>query len=386
MQFEVVGIDYDNRINNFMVSARADYEWYLEKTKGSEENLKIQRDIIKGSKPYKNLRADLKLGCILPTIVLAVRDVDVSVTEKYSPTDGFMKASREDLDALEGIISAVQPSHVDIVDGLQRTNALRQTFDDLEEAERPTFLARSLRLEIWVNIEFFPLAYRMLLLNAGQRPMSMKHQIDILSGGLANDLDDLPGIEIIRLKDHKRRVKPGQFHLSTLAQAFQAWMQRSPNVDRTNLVVETMVVDEALDSLGIDLSDNDGNQRDGFRQFVGWILALDQALGEEKNRFFANDTVVLGFAAAIGFAHKNETLQDRLPGAMEKLIADAKNSEILDPLGVETFDQFRRSVDTKRSNVGEATRGLVFRAVREYIMQEGTSPMIECWTQSASMM
>ena len=43
MQFEAIGIDYDNRINNFMVSARADYEWYLTKTQGSEENLAIQR-------------------------------------------------------------------------------------------------------------------------------------------------------------------------------------------------------------------------------------------------------------------------------------------------------------------------------------------------------
>ena len=385
MQFEVVGIDFDNRINSFMVSARADYEWYLEKTEGSEENLAIQRDIIKGSKPYKNLRADLKLGCILPTIVLAVRQIEASVLEKYDPENGFMKASRDDLNKLESAIAATTPAHVDIVDGLQRTNALRQTLEELERSERPVFLHRSLRLEIWVNIEFFPLAYRMLLLNAGQRPMSMKHQIDILSGSLATDLQDLPEIEIFRLKDHKRRIRPGQFHLSTLAQAFQAWMQRSPNVDRTNLVVETMVIDEALDSLGIDLSGENGNQRDGFRQFVGWLLRLDQALGEEHNRFFANDTVVLGFAAAIGFAHKNETLQDRLSSAMEKLIrAVEKGGE--DPLGVMTFEQIRRSVDTKRSNVGEATRGLVFRAVREFIMQDGTSPMVECWTQSASMM
>ena len=385
MQFEVVGIDYDNRISNFMVSARADYDWYLQKTQGSEENLTIQRDIIKGSKPYKNLRADLKLGCILPTIVLAVRDVEASAFENYDPEDGFMKATRADLDKLEKAISGITPDRVDIVDGLQRTNALRQTLDDLGDEERSTYLERSLRLEIWVNIAFFPLAYRMLLLNAGQRPMSMKHQIDILSGGLAKDLQDLPGIEIIKLKDHKRRVRPGQFHLSTLAQAFQAWMQRSPNVDRTNLVVETMVVDEALESLGIDLSGEDGKQRDGFRQFVDWVLQLDRALGEEYNRFFANDTVVLGFAAAIGFAHKNETLQDRLPSAMAKLITDAESWED-DPLGTNTFEKIRRSVDTKRSNVGEATRGLVFRAVREYIMQDGTSSMVECWTQSASMM
>ena len=149
-----------------------------------------------------------------------------------------MKASREDLDSLENAISKTTASHVDIVDGLQRTNALRQTLEEMDEKDRITFLQRSLRLEVWVNIAFFPLAYRMLLLNAGQRPMSMKHQIDVLSGGLAKDLEDLPGIEIIKLKDHKRRVRAGQYHLSTLAQAFQAWMQRSPNVDRTNLVVK----------------------------------------------------------------------------------------------------------------------------------------------------
>src|SRR5262249_42215261 len=143
-------------------------------------------------------------------------------------------------------------------------------------------------------------------------------------GGLAKDLQDLPGIEIIRQKDHRRRVRPGQFHLSTLAQAFQAWMQRSPNVDRTNLVVETMVVDEALESLGIDLTDNDGNQRDGFRQLVDWLLQLDRVLGDEQNRFFGNDTVVLGFAAAIGFAHNNQTLQSRLANSMAKMIADAR--------------------------------------------------------------
>ncbi|OAN48052.1 hypothetical protein A6A04_04655 [Paramagnetospirillum marisnigri] len=385
MKFEVVGIDYDNRIDNFMISARADYEWYLEKTQGSEENLAIQRDIIRGSKPYKNLRADLKMGCILPTIVLAVRNIDASVTGNYNVNDGFISATRADLDSLQNAIAKTTPVDVDIVDGLQRTNALRQTLAELNDDERSVFLLRSLRLEIWVNIAFFPLAYRMLLLNAGQRPMSMKHQIDILSGGLAEDLQDLPGIEIIRLKDHKRRVRPGQFHLSTLAQAFQAWMQRSPNVDRTNLVVETMVVDEALESLGIDLTDNNGNQRDGFRQFVDWLLRLDRSLGEEQNRFFGNDTVVLGFAAAIGFAHKNETLQDRLSNAMTKMIHDAEMDKE-NPLGVFTFEQIRKSIDAKRSNVGEATRALVFRAVREYIMQDGTSPMIECWTQSASMM
>jgi hypothetical protein len=384
MQFEVTGLEYDDRISNFMISARADYEWYLAKTDGSEENLEIQRDIIKGSKPYKNLRTDLRLGCILPTIVLAISDIDESVTQKYAGQEGFINPTRDDLDQLCIALKDVQPSSVNIVDGLQRTNALRQVLSELDDGERAKFLARSIRLEIWLNIPFYPLAYRMLLLNAGQRPMSMKHQIDILSTGLADDLSDLEGLEIIKVKDRKRRVKPGQFHLSVLAQAFQAWLQRSPNVDRTNLVVETMIVDEALESLGIDLAEEGEDNRDSFRQCVEWMIKLDTRLGADHVKFFGNDTVILGFAAAIGFCHKNERLNGRITGAMHQLIENTDWSDA-NPMGIETFDQIRRGIDTKKFNVGEATRNLVFHSFREFILQEGASSMEDCWTQSASL-
>ena len=384
MKFEVLGLDYDRRIECFMVSARADYEWYLEKTQGSETNLKIQRDIVKGTKPYRTLRADLKLGCILPTIVLAFRNVDLEPTSRYNKSDGFIEASEGDLDILSKSLERASSADVDIVDGLQRTNALRQTLSDLADEARTAFLARSLRLEIWVGIPFYSLAYRMLLLNAGQKPMSMKHQIDILSRGLADDLKDLRGIEIITIKDHKRRVRPGQFHLSTLAQAFQAWLQRSPNVDVSNLVVETLIVDEALDTLGIDLTTEHSGHRDNFRSFITWLVELDDTLGEANNRFLGNDTVVLGFAAAVGFAHKNEQLNSRVVPAMQALLNEARANPA-EPLGLSVFNDIRRSIDTRKSNVGEATREFVFRALREYIMQSGLSSMSDCWAQSGSM-
>ena len=154
MQFEVTGLEYDDRISNFMVSAKADYEWYLNKTEGSEENLEIQRDVIKGTKPYKNLRTDLKLGCILPTIVLAIRDIEDNVTEKYRENNGFISADPEDLKTLEHALANVPAGSVDIVDGLQRTNALRQVMSELDDKGRDEFLARTLRLEIWINIPF----------------------------------------------------------------------------------------------------------------------------------------------------------------------------------------------------------------------------------------
>ena len=385
MKFEVVGIDYDMRIQCFMVNARADYEWYLAKTEGAEHNLSIQRDIIKGTKNYRTLRADLRHGCILPTIVLAARDTDLSILEEYDRESGFLQMSDITRDALIKDLKDIEPIRIDIVDGLQRTNALRATLGEIEEREKHKFLSRSLRLEIWVGIPFYSLAYRMLLLNAGQKPMSMKHQIDILSRGLKEDLKDIDGIEIFSVKDHKRRVKPGQFHLSTLAQAFQAWLQRSPNVDMNNLIVEALVVDDALDTLGIDLDRPGGeDQRNGFRLFIGWLAELDQYLGQDRYKFLGNDTVILGISAAVGFASKNRTLADRVEPALKRIMTEAKGGGD-DPIGIDRFDALRRSIDTKKSNVGEATREFVFRTLREYIMQDGASTLDECWQQSATM-
>lgn len=385
MKIEVVGIDYDMRINCFMINARADYEWYIDRTRGAELNLDIQRDIIKGSKNYRTLRADLRQGCILPAIVLAVRDTNMAIFDGYDRENGFIDVTLETRRALESELNAVTPAQVDIVDGLQRTNALRATLAEIPEAEQGHFLQRSLRLEIWVGIPFYSLAYRMLLLNAGQKPMSMKHQIDILSRGLKEDLKDIQGIEIFTVKDHKRRVRPGQYHLSSLAQAFQAWLQRSPNVDVNNLVVETLIVDDALDTLGIDLDRPGGeDHRDGFRSFVNWVVQLDHILGAENFKFLGNDTVILGLAAAVGFASKNDALHDRVEPALQRILNEARQVGD-DPIGVESFDSLRRSIDTKRSNVGEATRDFVFKTLREYIMQNGASSLKDCWKQSATM-
>lgn len=385
MRLVVQGIDFDQRISCYMVSAKCDYEWYLSKTVGAEQNLDIQRDVIKSNKAYRTLRSDLRKGCVLPTIVLAARSLDAAPTKNYPETNKLLDASEIDLEALRKSIEEVNPSDVDIIDGLQRTHALRQTLEDLEGEERDAFLAHSLRIEIWVSIPLYSLAYRMLLLNAGQRPMSMKHQIDILSGGLAADLHDIDGLEIIKLKDHKRRVRAGQLHLSALSQAFQAWLRRNANVDTSNLVLETLVVEETLDSLGIDLSSASNLQhRDEFRNFVKWIVDLDNIVSEVDNKFFGNETVLLGFAAAIGFAHRHEKLQQRVGPAMTRLLEEAKKN-LENPIGVLTFNDLRRGIDVRKRNVGEATRDLVFRAMREYIIEDGISSMASCWTQSATM-
>jgi len=59
-----------------------------------------------------------------------------------------------------------------------REQRVKQTLEELDPAEKPKFLEGLLRIEIWINIPFGALAYRMLLLNAGQKPMSINTKLN----------------------------------------------------------------------------------------------------------------------------------------------------------------------------------------------------------------
>jgi hypothetical protein len=320
----------------------------------TEQNLAIQRSIIKGQRSYQTLRADLKRGCILPPIVLASSRLLLPDIFQQFDAAAEVAWSEEDIEILRGILDAIRPHQVYIIDGLQRTNALRESYHEIEnQDDKDRFMRRSLRLEIWLNIPFKALAYRMLLLNAGQRPMSMKHQIEILSLSLKDDLSNIHGIEIITGIERRRRVAPGQFQLQVIASAFQAWLQGQPNIDLRNTVVEQLLGDAAVETLGSELSFEDQPDRGhGFKYLINFLVECDLALGRDQLAFFSTETVVQGVAAAVGAAQKNAENAERIEQAFNQLKQELINNPGSDPLGVNLFDELRAGINVKRVNIG----------------------------------
>jgi hypothetical protein len=382
MSVRPFSIYQDNRIDSFVLMADTNYEWYLNNTATAHDNLKIQRDIITSRKAYQTLRADLKRGCVLPPIVLAVQGIPKNLMSSIQETT----YDQQILEAIGEAVSNSTSDRIQIIDGLQRTNALREAREELRAAQEDeiAFLQRRLRVEFWLNIPFNALAYRMLLLNAGQKPMSMRHQLEILSGNLKTDLEDIPDLEIVQTLDHRRRTQPGQFQLSKLSQAFQAWLQGQPNIEIQNVVTEQLLSESAVEVLGAGLEDAEDDEHLSFREFVQWLVKLDLALGQSHTQFLGNETVLQGIAAAFGGASKNPQMEDRVMAAMEHLLAEAQDQPD-DPIGVELFDSLRSGIDARRKNVGEATRGLIFRAFQEYIVGSGEKSMNECWQFASSM-
>lgn len=380
MPFEVVvlSIDRDDRLGSYCVTAQCSYASFLDITAEAETSLSIQRAVIKGTRAYGTLRADLKRGCVLPPIVLAA---NCTLQQPIAQT-----FENREFDRLQEDLGHIQRTDVYVIDGLQRTNALRQTLDELEGAERDVFLARRLRIELWVNVSFGAIAYRMLLLNAGQRPMSVKHQVEVLSSKLIDDLSDIPQLDIFRVSDTRRRTQPGQFSLAKIAQGFQAWLQGQPNLDLRNTVMEELLADSAVEVLGQAITGNAGtdNEGDGFHKIMTWIVRLDAALGINRVAFLGNDTVLLGLCAAIGAMEKNSSMAPRVWPALERLLRETETNQEQDIVGVGLFDTLRSGTPVSKLNVGVATREMVFNAFKEFIRHEGEISMNECWQSGAA--
>jgi hypothetical protein len=377
IKLTAITVDRDDRLQSYCVTAKCNYGDFLALTAGADRNLDIQRSIIKGTKAYATLRKDLHRGCILPPVVLAAT---LTLSE---PIDTLF--ATQNLGQLTIDLSAVSSDAVYVIDGLQRTNAIRQTANDLDGDAKQTFLNRPLRVELWLNIPFGAIAYRMLLLNAGQRPMSVKHQVEVLSSKLVDDLAGIPHLDIFRTVETRRRTQPGQFALSKIAQAFQAWLQGQPNLDLRNMVMEELLAESAIEVLGQTVpSDLNEAGADGFHRFVTWLVALDTALGVENISFLGNETVILGIAAAVGALERSEALSSRVWPAMSGLLSQVQADAQLDSVGLRTFEALRQGIDASKVNVGVATRDMVFNAFKEFIRGAGETPMNECWRVGAS--
>lgn len=382
---QLLCMDYDNRLKAYCVTARCDYRWYLCAVAGAEQNLEIQRAIIKGTRVYATLRADLKRGCLMPPIVLAVKSLELpDRLENQFAGISDEKVEKELLAGLSPQLADVNPGNTYIIDGLQRTNALKQTLEEIPGSERESFLSREMRIEIWLNIPFGALAYRMLLLNAGQKPMSIKHQVEILSMKLREELSTIPGIEIII--GSQRRTRKGQFQLARLSETFQAWLQGQPNLDLRNLVMEQLLTESAIEVLGSSLKgDTPTQEKDAFMSFIEWLVAIDQSLPDSALQFLSNETVLQGLGAAVGFAERNPTLQPRMEQCLKLLLEKTKAEPLSDPFGIVEFDRLRRGIDPAKVNVGQATRDMVFRSFKEYFINNGIETMPKCWEVAAGM-
>lgn len=395
MTFEYLGKTKDLRTGANVVYCKCSIPEYLHIVGTDFENFSIQRKK-ETHKAYQRLKEDLKDGALLPAITLSV---------KHHKVQGVVDV----IDERDKVVDKLNVTgEVDILDGLQRTYIINELHK--EDHEFPP--EQEVLLEFWLEESMSKLIYRMIVLNAGQKAMSMRHQIELLFMSLKETIsEEISDIEIFIERDNLRRTQSNKYSLSILASAYQAFLTKGTEVDKNNVVSDELMKNSVMDS-------SEYEHTEKFNDFIEYfkiVKKIDSKLWdaytnlsnqeklselkskseadrspEEKEEFLklsayknahlwlGNENVMLSLFCAIA-QFKSTGKESRVKKALAKLESEPST----DPINIVTYEKLKSGINPRKSNVGHATRKLLLNGFKEYFRDEGDTDFATCWEQAS---
>jgi hypothetical protein len=304
------------------------------------QRLDIQRNLQKTSF-YARLREDLKRGCIIPAITIAfiVQDMNISNTAEF-------------------INENINKSF--ILDGIQRLNAIKQAYDDLSDDQKRVYDQRTLHLNILIAPSMDKLLYRMITLNNGQKPMSPRHQIDILSETIL-DFDNLE----IRNQTHKEKQGKSDrlaVHRSDIVKGYIAYLSDTTAIDNKLIIEEKMdelIADKIIDS---DIPSDKYEFLDILRRIANF------SQDDYISKWFVASNNFIGFCVACRKSFD--------------LITELESQELAE--AIKKFEKIFSNFDKKKIKVGDYRRKMVsefFGNIRNYLPMSDTDVILDLSTK-----
>lgn len=237
-----------------------------------DEQRKVQR-----RKFYERLQKDILKGCLMPPITLAFVDSE--------------HANITDQNKIQRFISNnIQSGYV--LDGMQRLTTLK----DASEADNFIY-DRPIYVNVIVAERYDLLLYRMITLNNGQKPMTARHQIEMLTKGLI-DTENL-NIEIVSEKETEQGKFPGSFKRSDISAAYTAFLTNSVNNENSRIIeskLDEILVGKVMES---DLSDSDVN----FNQVLSLVDKFSNNIRSRNWLRLGNNLIGFAVGAKKGFSY-----------------------------------------------------------------------------------
>lgn len=309
---------FDNRINSCNLYVETTFGEYLSFAKDIIKNNELQRKRVRASKSvYSLLKNDLKRGCVIPPLVLAItgdKDINLEAENSIIAQDIVDKIKTDCKDIL-------------ILDGLQRTYTLIDADEEIKQEEPESyqkFLNYKLRLEIYVDINKFGVLYRMLTLNTGQTPMAARHQLEMLYRDKLNT--SIEGVKLITDVQGKADPEDNEFVFKNVIDGFNSYMNRNElPIDRQELLENIQMLENMS---------NEDVTNDIFEEFLGIYVKVfnklcnvsnnyyltdedrdmyeigDSPFGKSVRKVFSTSQAMTGFGAAIGRMKDNGLIKD----------------------------------------------------------------------------
>lgn len=314
MPITVNDVTYDEVIKSAFAVAVTDYGYAVDNLISLIGRFEEQRKK-QNAKFYSRLRADILKGCVMPPLTIAF------VSKEHSKLTSA------------GELAAFVNEHIAegyILDGMQRLNTLQSaSTDEAFERERRVYL------NLIIAERHDLLLYRMITLNNGQKPMTPRHQIEILTQKVL-DFENLKNIRVQREKDTEDEIVRGSFRLGDIAAAYTAFLANNVNNENNKIIDEKMneilvgrVMDSDLSSAKVEFSE--------IIEFVDRVSA-----NEVVKRWLKIQNNLIGFT--VGAKSNRGNVLDMLPDEFE--------------MQVTKFDDAFDVINPSKVNVGRYRREL----------------------------
>ncbi|HRF16804.1 MAG TPA: hypothetical protein PK977_01500 [Chitinophagaceae bacterium] len=253
---------------------------------------------------YKRLEIDLQKGCIPPAITIAF----IKETDFNNPIT-LNEAERQINDDI---------STAFILDGIQRLNTIKRIVSqDNNELDLERYL--------YVNIIICPsrdnLLYRMVTLNNGQKPMTARHQIEIL----AESIYDFSSyhFQVFTEKENADKKEKG-FKKADIINAYISFLSNSTSLDNKKIIEDKL--DELVARKIIESKITDDSV--DFNKVLKLVGRMYES--ESLYNWLKNSNNLIGFSVGIrnSYIHVNALNNEELEIQLSKFEKAFKNINV----------------------------------------------------------
>lgn len=233
--------------------------------------------------------------------------------------------------------------------------------------------------ELWIGLSKEDIVNKMLLLNAGHKTVSMRHQIELLYYNWFDVFSEQTGIELVRDKEagspvsflNTRKVK--QYRFSDLVLATIAF------VDGEYKKIQSEVVEDAY--IGNSVYEHFGENVDFYRTVIRFIVKCDEMIskqyGDGGRLWFGRENCLEAFMGASGkicWTKFSSLNLEKALNELAKLLSDR-----IQYLSLNKFDAGKNELGSSKINIGQTTKKVVYFSVYD-ILTTSEPEMID-WKQ-----
>lgn len=289
-KIKFIDIMKDERIQCYSIMLSMNTKVYLSIIEKAYENnggIEGQRIPLKNRSALRireTMRDDIKAGTVLPPIVIGCTMQSLDVIDSIYNEDKLNES--EDI-----IFKILNSNEISIIDGMQRTTALKEISENDDEFES------KLRIELWVTSKANNLIYRMLVLNTGQISWTLKKQLEVVFSHIKKEIETkIPNLELIESNDGGKSNRPQKYQVSHLVELYLNFSTRKYDVKLSEKVAEEFAKQDVIEK--------SYNQKhlDYFISIIKYLVDLDEIISSKNGidrRIFGDQNARTGFIVSI---------------------------------------------------------------------------------------